>query len=141
MLGAEEFGFATSALVTLGCIMMRKCHLNTCPAGVATQDVELRKRFIGKYKYVVNFMNFIAQEVREYLAQMGYKSLNDIIGRSDLMEQNPEVGNWKTGGIDMSKLLYFPKEAKKYPIRRTHSQDHGIDNVLDRSLIKQAQPA
>ncbi len=141
MLGAEEYGFATSALVTLGCIMMRKCHLNTCPAGIATQDEALRKRFIGRYKYVVNFFNFIAEEVREYLAEMGYKSMDDIIGRSDLLEQNPEVGNWKSKGVDLSKLLYFPEEGKTYPIRNTSVQDHNIEEVLDRSLIKEAQPA
>nr|WP_321407565.1 glutamate synthase large subunit [uncultured Carboxylicivirga sp.] len=141
MLGAEEYGFATSALVTLGCIMMRKCHLNTCPAGIATQDEELRKRFIGKYKYVVNFFNFIAQEVREILAELGYKSMDEIIGRSDLLEQNREVSNWKSKGIDLSKLLFFPEEGKKYPIKNTTVQDHKIDEVLDRSLIKMAQPA
>ncbi len=141
MLGGEEFGFATSALVTLGCIMMRKCHLNTCPAGVATQDEELRKRFIGKYVYVVNFFNFIAQEVREILAELGYKSLDEVIGRADLLEQDKTVGNWKTKGIDMSRLLHFPEEGKKYPLRKTTEQDHGIDHVLDRKLIKLSQPA
>nr|WP_321450353.1 glutamate synthase large subunit [uncultured Carboxylicivirga sp.] len=141
MLGAEEYGFATSALVTLGCIMMRKCHLNTCPAGIATQDEALRKRFIGKYKYVVNFFNFIAQEVREVLAELGYKSLDEVIGRSDLLEQNKDVANWKSKGIDLSKLLYFPEEGKKYPLKNTTIQDHKIDDVLDRSLIKAAQPA
>nr|WP_319400144.1 glutamate synthase large subunit [uncultured Carboxylicivirga sp.] len=141
MLGAEEYGFATSALVTLGCIMMRKCHLNTCPAGIATQDKELRERFIGKYKYVVNFFNFIAQEVREVLAELGYKSLDEVIGRSDLLEQNKDVANWKSKGIDLSKLLYFPEEGKKYPLKNTTIQDHKIDDVLDRSLIKAAQPA
>ncbi len=141
ILGAEEFGFATSALITLGCIMMRKCHLNTCPAGIATQNAELRKRFIGKYKYVVNYMNFIAQEVREYLAQMGYKSLDEIVGRTDLMEQDSTVGNWKTKGIDMSKLLHFPEEAKIYPLHNTTTQKHGIDEVMDWQLIEEAQPA
>jgi len=141
ILGAEEFGFATSALITLGCIMMRKCHLNTCPAGIATQDPELRKRFIGKYKYVVNYMNFIGQEVREYLAQLGFRSLEEVIGRTDLMEQDPNVGNWKTSGIDMSKLLYFPEEAKIYPLHNTTTQKHGIDEVMDWSLIEEAMPA
>ncbi len=141
ILGAEEYGFATSALVTLGCVMMRKCHLNTCPAGVATQDPELRKRFIGKYVYVVNFMNFLAQEVREYLAEMGYKSLNEIIGRTDLMEQDTTVGNWKTKGIDLSRLLYFPEEAKIYPLHNTSAQKHGIEDVMDWQLIEEAQPA
>ena len=141
MLGAEEYGFATSALVTLGCIMMRKCHLNTCPAGIATQDEALRKRFIGKYKYVVNFFNFIAQEVREILAELGYKSLDEVIGRTDLLEQDKEVSNWKSKGVDLSKVLYFPEEGKTYPLRNTTIQDHKIDEVLDRSLIKLAQPA
>ncbi|MCT4645593.1 MAG: glutamate synthase large subunit [Carboxylicivirga sp.] len=141
LLGAEEYGFATSALVTLGCVMMRKCHLNTCPAGIATQDEALRKRFIGKYKYVVNFFNFIAEEVREYLAELGYKSLDEIIGRTDLMEQNKDVSNWKSQGVDLSRLLYFPEEGKKYPIRNTTEQDHKLDEVLDRQLIKQAQAA
>ena len=141
ILGAEEFGFATSALITLGCIMMRKCHLNTCPAGIATQNPELRERFIGKYKYVVNYMNFIAQEVREYLAQLGFKSLDEVVGRTDLMEQDSEVGNWKTKGIDMSKLLHFPEEAKIYPLHNTTTQKHGIDEVMDWSLIEEAQPA
>jgi glutamate synthase (NADPH/NADH) large chain len=141
MLGAEEYGFATAGLVTLGCVMMRKCHLNTCPAGIATQDEALRKRFIGKHQYVINFFHFIAQEVREYLAQLGVKSLDDIIGRSDLLEQNKEVGNWKTSGIDLSQLLYFPEEGKTYPIRHRTEQDHKIDDVLDRQLIKLAQPA
>lgn len=141
ILGAEEFGFATSALITLGCVMMRKCHLNTCPAGIATQNPELRKRFIGKYKYVVNFMNFIGEEVREYLAQLGYKSLDEVIGRTDLMEQNPAVGNWKTKGIDMSKLLHFPDEAKIYPLHHTTAQTHGIGDVMDWQLIEEAQPA
>ncbi|MBI9061429.1 MAG: glutamate synthase large subunit [Marinilabiliaceae bacterium] len=141
MLGGEEFGFATSALVTLGCVLMRKCHLNTCPAGIATQDEALRKRFIGRYKYVVNYFNFIAEEVREYLALLGVRSLDEIIGRSDLLEQDKEVGNWKTSGIDLSKLIYFPEEGKKYPLRKTTEQDHKIDEVLDRQLIKQSQAA
>ncbi len=141
ILGAEEFGFATSALITLGCIMMRKCHLNTCPAGIATQDAELRKRFIGKYKYVVNYMQFIAQEVREYLAQLGVKSLDEIIGRTDLMEQDATVGNWKTKGIDLSRLLHFPEEGKIYPLHNTSEQKHGIDEVMDWQLIEEAQPA
>ncbi len=141
ILGAEEFGFATSALITLGCIMMRKCHLNTCPAGIATQNEELRKRFIGKYKYTVNFMQFIAQEVREYLAELGFKSLDEIVGRTDLLEQNPEVGNWKTKGIDLSKLLHFPEEGKIYPLHHTTNQKHGIDDIMDWQLIEEAQPA
>jgi glutamate synthase (NADPH/NADH) large chain len=141
MLGAEEYGFATGALVTLGCVLMRKCHLNTCPAGIATQDKELRKRFLGKHEYVVNYFTFIAQEVRELLAQLGFRSLDEVIGRVDLLEQDMSVGNWKTKGIDMSNLLYSPEEAKVYPIRNITEQKHKIDDVLDRELIKQARAA
>ncbi|NPA37692.1 MAG: glutamate synthase large subunit [Chlorobi bacterium] len=141
ILGAEEYGFATGALVTLGCVLMRKCHLNTCPAGIATQDKDLRKRFLGKHEYVVNYFTFIAQEIREYLAQLGFRSLDEIIGRVELLEQDRSVGNWKTKGIDMSNLLYFPEEGNMYPIRNITKQKHKIDDVLDRELIKQAKPA
>jgi glutamate synthase (NADPH/NADH) large chain len=141
ILGAEEFGFATGALITLGCIMMRKCHLNTCPAGIATQDEEMRKRFIGRYEYVVNYFNFLAREVREYLAEMGFRSLDEIIGHTELLEQDKSVGNWKTKGIDMSRLLYFPEEGKKYPLINTTTQKHHIDDVMDRDLIRLSQTA
>jgi glutamate synthase (NADPH/NADH) large chain len=141
LLGAEEYGFATSSLIVLGCIMMRKCHLNTCPAGIATQDEALRKRFIGKYNNLINFFTFIAQEVREILAEMGYRSLEDIIGRSDLLEQDGSVGNWKTKGVDLSGLLHFPEEGRKYPLHNTMEQDHKVDEVLDRKLIEEARPA
>ncbi len=120
---------------------MRKCHLNTCPAGIATQDKELRKRFIGKHEYVVNYFTFIATEVRELLAKLGFHSLDEVIGRVDLLEQDMSVGNWKTKGIDMSNLLYSPEEAKIYPIRNITEQKHKIDDVLDRELIKQAKAA
>lgn len=141
LLGAEEFGFATSSLIVLGCVMMRKCHLNTCPAGIATQDEVLRKRFMGKYKNLVHFFTFIAMEVREILAQMGYRSLDEIIGRSDLLEQDPDVKTWKTKGVDLSALLHFPEEGHKFPLRQTMEQDHKIDDVLDRKLIQEARPA
>ncbi|MFO8002117.1 MAG: glutamate synthase large subunit [Marinilabilia sp.] len=141
LLGAEEYGFATSSLIVLGCIMMRKCHLNTCPAGIATQDEALRERFIGKYKHLVNFFTFIAQEVREILAEMGYRSLDEIVGRSDLLEQDRSVGNWKTGGVDLSGLLYFPEEGHKFPLHNTMEQDHKIDAVLDHKLIEEANPS
>ncbi len=141
LLGAEEYGFATSSLIVLGCIMMRKCHLNTCPAGIATQDENLRKRFIGKYKYLINFFTFIAQEVREILAEMGYRSLDEIIGRSDLLERNEKVGHWKTKSLDLSGLLHFPEEGHKYPLHNTMEQDHKIDSVLDRKLIEEAKPS
>lgn len=141
LMGAEEYGFATSGLVVLGCVMMRKCHLNTCPAGIATQDEALRKRFIGKYKNLINFFTFIAMEVREHLAAMGVKSLDEIIGRADLLEQDASVGNWKTGGLDLSPLTYFPKEGRKFALRQTTLQKHAVENVLDHELIRQARPA
>ncbi len=140
-LGAEEFGFATAALITLGCVMMRKCHLNTCPAGIATQDEQLRKRFIGKYEYVVNYFHFVARQVREILASIGVRSLNDIVGRTDLLEQDRNVGNWKTSGIDMSRILYFPEAGKRFSIYNTTEQLHKIDGVMDYDLIKLSMPA
>ena len=105
LMGAEEFGFATSALIVLGCVMMRKCHLNTCPVGVATQNPELRKRFHGKADYLVNFFRFLAEDVREHLAELGFRSLDEVIGRFDLLERNPEVDHWKIKNIDLSGFL------------------------------------
>lgn len=140
-LGAEEFGFATSGLIVLGCIMMRKCHLNTCPAGIATQSRELRKRFLGRSEYVINFFRFIAQEVREHLALMGYRTLDEVIGRTDLLEVDEKVGNWKTSGIDLKPLLHFPSEGKTFDLHKTTEQVHKIDNVMDRELIRLANPA
>lgn len=136
MLGAEEFGFSTSALIVLGCVMMRKCHLNTCPVGVATQDVELRKHFNGKADYLVNFFKFIAEEVREHLASIGVRSMDEIVGRTDLLFQVDKPNHSKSKLIDLSELLYFPKEAAKYSIHHSAKQIHKIDNVLDRKLIQ-----
>lgn len=141
LLGAEEYGFATSSLIVLGCVMMRKCHLNTCPTGIATQDKVLRERFLGKYKDLVNFFTFIAREVREILAEMGYRSLDEIIGRSYLLERDPSVGHWKTSGLNLSPLLHFPEEGNKNALHHTSLQDHKVADVLDRKLIKEAQPA
>ncbi|HET9569874.1 MAG TPA: glutamate synthase large subunit [Bacteroidales bacterium] len=141
LLGAEEFGFATSALLVLGCVMMRKCHLNTCPVGVATQDEELRKKFTGKYVYLVNFFNFLAQDVREHLAALGYKSLDEIIGRADLLQFVPKADNPKMQKLDFSKLLFVPKEAQDQAIHNIKKQQHDIDDIQDRSLIKLATPA
>jgi glutamate synthase (NADPH/NADH) large chain len=140
-LGAEEFGFSTSALIVLGCVMMRKCHLNTCPMGIATQSEVLRKRFIGKSEYVINFFKFIAQEIREYLAAMGFKSFDEIVGRPDLLEPDPEVGNWKSAKIDFSKILYKPKEAGIYAIRNTHPNTLDLEDHIDRTLIREANAA
>jgi len=141
LLGAEEFGFATSALLVLGCVMMRKCHLNTCPVGVATQDEELRKKFTGKYIYLVNFFNFLAQDVREHLAALGYKSLEEIVGRADLLQFVPKANNPKMQKLDFSKLLYVPKEAKEQAIHNIKKQHHDLEDIQDRSLIKLATPA
>jgi glutamate synthase (NADPH/NADH) large chain len=141
LLGAEEYGFSTAALISLGCIMMRKCHLNTCPVGVATQDEKLRKHFIGKYEYVLNFFHFLAENIREILAEMGFTKLDDIIGHADLLEYKPRLDHWKAKNLDMSKILYMPKESSIYSIRNTKKQIHKIDKVLDRELIMLATPA
>ncbi|NLU38131.1 MAG: glutamate synthase large subunit [Bacteroidales bacterium] len=141
LMGAEEYGFATSALIVLGCVMMRKCHINTCPVGVATQDEKLRKRFVGRYEYLVNFFNFLAEDVREHLAEMGYEKLDDIIGRTDLIEFVPSETNEKTKKVNLSKLLALPAEAAEYAIRQVKTQDHKIENVQDRELIKAAMPS
>ena len=140
-MGAEEFGFSTSALIVLGCIMMRKCHMNTCPAGIATQDKSLRKRFIGKSEYTINFFRFLAQEIREYLAEMGFTRFDDIVGRTDLLEENKEVSNWKMKNVDFSKLLYVPKEAKETPIHNTQPNTHPDKGHLDLDLIKDSKKA
>ncbi len=141
LLGAEEYGFATSALIILGCVMMRKCHLNTCPVGVATQDEVLRKHFVGKHEYLVNFFNFIAQDVREHLAEMGYKSLNDIIGHAELLERKEVEGSSKLKKIDLSKIMFVPGKGTNHALRHVKDQDHKIENVLDRLLIKKSLPA
>ena len=121
--------------------MMRKCHLNTCPAGIATQDPELRKRFIGRTNYAINYFRFIATEIREYLAEMGFRKFDDIVGRTDLLEVNPEVTNWKMTHVDFSKLLYFPPEARTNDIRCTVEGLKSIQDHLDMQLIKGATKA
>ncbi len=141
LLGAEEFGFATSALIVLGCVMMRKCHMNTCPVGVATQNEALRKQFRGRAQYLVNFFTFLAEEVRELLAEMGFTKLEEIIGRTDLIEFDPSKGNAKAQKVDFSKLLFYPKEAEKFAIHHTTEQDHKIDGIIDEQLIKASVPA
>ena len=139
MLGAEEFGFATSALIVLGCVMMRKCHMNTCPVGVATQNEELRKRFHGRSEYLVNFFTFLAQEVREYLAEIGVERLDDLIGRTDLIERKADNGNPKHALIDFSKLL--ARVDNNAAIRHVTDQDHGISTVKDVEILHAAQDA
>jgi glutamate synthase (NADPH) large chain len=140
-LGGEEFGFSTSALIVLGCIMMRKCHMNTCPAGIATQDKELRKRFIGKSEYTINFFRFLAQEIREYLAEMGFTKFDDIVGRTDLLEVNQDVVNWKMKNVDFSRLLYVPKEAKTNAIHNTHQNTQLHTDHIDLDLIRESKIA
>jgi glutamate synthase (NADPH/NADH) large chain len=141
LLGAEEYGFATSALIVLGCVLMRKCHLNTCPMGVATQDEKMRKHFVGRYEYLVNFFNFLAEEVREHLAELGFTKLDDIIGRSDLLQPREYPKESKLRKIDLSKILYRPAEAKVNAVKKTVEQDHKIDDILDLKLIKAVKPA
>jgi glutamate synthase (NADPH) large chain len=141
LLGAEEFGFSTSALIVLGCVMMRKCHLNTCPVGVATQNPELRKRFRGKADNLVTFFTFMAQEVREQLAELGFRKMDDIIGRFDLLERNPEVNHWKIKNLDLSALLTMPSEASENAMHCCDVQDQKTDHILDRELIIEAEKA
>ncbi|MCZ8360261.1 MAG: glutamate synthase large subunit [Microcystis sp. LE19-388.1G] len=135
LLGAEEFGFSTAPLVTLGCIMMRVCHLNTCPAGVATQDPLLRQNFIGDPEYTVNFMKFIAQEVREIMAELGFRSLNEMVGRTDVLEPKQAVEHWKAKGIDLTPILYQPEVAPEVGRYCQIPQDHGLDKSLDITVL------
>ncbi len=142
MLGAEEFGFATAPLVTLGCIMMRVCHLNTCPVGVATQDPNLRKNFTGDPAHAVNFMQFIAQEVRELMAQLGFRNITEMVGRTDRLEARQAVEHWKARGLDFSKILYQPDAGPEVGRFAQMVQDHGIDKSLDATvLMGLCQPA
>jgi glutamate synthase (NADPH/NADH) large chain len=142
LLGAEEFGFATAPLVTLGCIMMRKCHLNTCPVGVATQDPELRKKFKGKPENVVNFFFMVAEDLRAIMAQLGFRTIEEMVGRSDLLEMDSAIDHWKAGGLDLSAIL--TPARKPHPDVITHqtiAQDHGLELALDNEIIAQAQRA
>jgi glutamate synthase (NADPH/NADH) large chain len=141
LLGAEEFGFATAPLVVLGCVMMRACHTNMCPVGVATQSPELRKKFMGRSEYVINFFKFIAQEVREIMAELGFKTMDEMVGRSDLIEMRGAIKHWKASGIDISNILYKPEVGDHIAKKCIQSQDHGIDDILDRKLIDLAKPA
>jgi glutamate synthase (NADPH) large chain len=142
LLGAEEFGFATAPLVTLGCIMMRKCHLNTCPVGIATQDPELRKKFKGDPENVVNYLFMVAEELRQIMASLGMRSVNDMVGRADLLDTDSAIDHWKANGLDLTSIL-TPAQII-YEGTETHhtiSQDHGLDKALDNELIRLAQPA
>lgn len=141
LLGADEFGFATAPLIVEGCIMMRKCHLNTCPVGVATQDPELRKKFSGKPEYVINYFFFIAEEVRQLMAKLGYRSMNEMIGQSQRLEMRRAIDHWKAHGLDFSNLLARPEVPKSVAIYNSETQDHGLDQALDNELIERAAPA
>jgi glutamate synthase (ferredoxin) len=141
LLGAEEYGFATAPLVVMGCIMMRVCHLDTCPVGVATQNPKLREKFDGKAEHVVNFFRFIAEEVREIMAKLGYRKLDDLIGRSDLLDMRRAVDHWKAQGLDLSAILYRPDVADDVPTHRVNTQDHGLQHALDQELLPLAAPA
>ena len=139
LLGAEEFGFATAPLVVSGCVMMRVCHLDTCPVGVATQNPELRKRFSGKPEFVETFFEYIAEEVRELLARLGFRTLDEAIGSYELLDTENAVNHWKAHGLDLSPVLAFPNVDS--PRRNTSVQDHGLANALDNELIELAQGA
>jgi glutamate synthase domain-containing protein 3 len=141
LLGAEEFGFATAPLITMGCIMMRACHLNTCPVGIATQDPELRKRFRGKPEHVVNYFFFIAEEVRQHMAALGVRKFEDLVGRTDLLEADAAIEHWKARGVDLGTLLAPPDAAADVPRRRVRPQDPVLDSHRDHELIEAAMPA
>ncbi|MGH9618809.1 MAG: glutamate synthase large subunit, partial [Bryobacteraceae bacterium] len=139
LLGAEEFGFATTPLVAMGCIMMRKCHLNTCPVGIATQDPELRKRFAGQPEDVINFFFFIAEQVREWMAKIGFRKMDEMIGHVDRIEARPAAGHWKARGLDFSSILYNPQLPSRVGRRCLVAQDHGLNEALDHELIRLAK--
>lgn len=141
LLGADEFGFATTALLAMGCIMLRKCHLNTCSVGVATQDPELRKRFTGKPEHVINFLTFIAEELREIMAELGFRKVEDMVGRADMLEAKKAVHHWKAKGLDLSAILHMPEVSENVAIRNIEGQDHSLEEALDNILIEKARSA
>jgi len=141
LLGAEEWGIATSALIVEGCIMMRKCHLNTCPVGIATQDKELRKHYTGKPEHIINFVKFIAQELREIMAELGFRTIDEMVGRTDKLKARENITHWKARHLQLDKLLHRMHIRSGDSAYRTKSQDHGIDQALDNRLIALAQPA
>jgi glutamate synthase (NADPH) large chain len=141
ILGADEFGFATAPLVVEGCIMMRKCHLNTCPVGVATQDPELRKKFEGKPEHVVNYLFFVAEEARELMARLGVRTVNELIGRTELLDMQKGIEHWKAKGLDFSRIFHAPQMPAEVSRFHNESQNHGLDKALDNRLIELAAPA
>ncbi len=140
LLGADEFGFATAPLIVEGCVMMRKCHLNTCPVGIATQNPELRKRFTGKPEHVINYFFFVAEEIREIMAKLGYRKFDDMIGQSDRLDQRKAIAHWKAQGLDFSKIFFKP-DPEGAAIYHCEQQDHGLENNIDNTLIEKAAPA
>ncbi|MBN1488931.1 MAG: glutamate synthase large subunit [Phycisphaerae bacterium] len=141
LLGAEEFGFATAPLVVSGCILMRKCHLNTCPVGVATQDPELRKKFAGKPEHVINYLHFVAEELRRIMARLGFRTIDEMVGRADKLDVRPAVDHYKARGLDLSRILHKPEVPAHIGTHCSEPQDHGLDKALDHELIRQAEPA
>ncbi|MGE0394476.1 MAG: glutamate synthase large subunit [Vicinamibacterales bacterium] len=141
LMGAEEFGFATAPLVVMGCVMMRVCHLNTCPVGVATQDPELRKKFSGKPEFVENFFRYIAEEVREIMASLGFRTIDEMVGRIDCVDVIPAIDHWKAHGVDLSKVLHAPDMPASVARRAVTTQDHGLDKALDNALVAQCAAA
>jgi glutamate synthase domain-containing protein 2/glutamate synthase domain-containing protein 1/glutamate synthase domain-containing protein 3 len=141
LLGAEEFGFGTASLVTLGCIMMRKCHLNTCPVGVASQDPQLRRRFSGKPEHVISFMRFVAAEVREYMAVLGFRTFDEMVGHVEVLDVDSAIGHYKSRGLDFSRILAVPERTGGQPLRCTSRQEHDFSNSLDISIIEKAKAA
>ncbi len=141
LLGADEFGFATAPLIAAGCIMMRKCHLNTCPVGVATQDPVLRARFTGKPEHVINFFFFVAEEVREYMAALGFRSFSEMIGRTEILDKEQAIDHWKAKGLDFTRIFHKPDVPPQVAIYNTERQDHALDDVLDKTLIAQSRAA
>ncbi len=141
LLGADEFGFATAPLIVSGCLMMRKCHLNTCPVGVATQDPELRKRFTGQPEHVVNYFFLVAEDVRRWMAKLGFRRINDMIGRSDMLDMQPAITHWKAQGLDFSRIFYKPEVDSATAVYQTEFQEHGLEKALDHVLIKEAEQA
>jgi len=141
LLGADEFGMATAPLIAAGCVMMRKCHLNTCPVGIATQDPVLRKRFTGKPEHVINFLFFVAEEVRELMAALGYRKFDEMVGQMQMLDQTQAVAHWKAKGLDLSALFHKPANLDNVAIYHCETQDHPIEKVLDRRLIEAAAPA
>src|SRR5262249_10974368 len=141
LIGADEFGFATAPLIAAGCIMMRKCHLNTCPVGVATQDPVLRARFTGQPEHVINYFFFVAEELREIMARLGFRTLNEMIGQVDRLDARPAVEHWKARGVDLSRILYAAPPGEAKALWNLDRQNHGLEKALDHELIAQAQPA